>query len=209
MSWDQELWVAVSLIQSATHGAVQYTASVLIVRYAFAAMHNLFLQPFSLYLGQQGERIGENHTLVNPFTHTKCFCVARKQVCTLHPSTTTQFLFSSLWHSQTNLHLNSPTVGCELYILFNNILSCHWVDLSWPYCAVCCLFTFKDAVGRKLGRSCEHSLVSCIYNYVKIAFVICSRILIGQWNLICLTHFFAFPTLTLFFLCKKVLMGPI
>lgn len=143
MSWDQELWVAVSLIQSATHGAVQYTASVLIVRYAFAAMHNLFLQPFSLYLVQQGERTGENHTLVNPFTHTKCFCVARKQVCTLHPSTTTQFLFSSLSDTRkTNLHLNSPTVGCGLYILFNNILSCHWV-LIWAdltvQCAACLL----------------------------------------------------------------------
>lgn len=47
MSWDAELWVAVSAIQSATHGAVQHTASLLIVRYAFAMEHDSPLRAVS------------------------------------------------------------------------------------------------------------------------------------------------------------------
>lgn len=47
MSRDADLWVAVSAIQSATQGAVQHTASLLIVQYAFAMEHNLPLRDAS------------------------------------------------------------------------------------------------------------------------------------------------------------------
>ncbi len=196
MSWEEELWVAVSLIQSAPHRAVQYTASVLIVRYAFPTMHNCFCSRFlSTYSSsereRERERERENHTLVNSFTRTKCLCVAHKQVHILHPATTThtctQFPFSSLWDTQIDNPFAFELSHSGLYIFFINILFCHcvliWADL---YCAVCCLCTFNDTVGSELGKSCEGS-ASCILNWIEIR--ISNMILITQWNLISLIYF--------------------
>lgn len=75
----------------------------------------LFLRPFPLHLVQQRQRGRErdNHTLCELIhTHTKCLCVAHKQVRSLstrEPLHNSYFAFS---HTQIHLHLNSPTVGC-------------------------------------------------------------------------------------------------
>lgn len=87
MSWDEELWLAVSLIQSAPHRAAQHRASDLIVRYAFPPMCDCFCSRFLL---QQAGRV--THSFAHTHTHTKRSCVAHKQVCILHPATATDAL---------------------------------------------------------------------------------------------------------------------
>lgn len=78
----------------------------------------LFLQPFPLHLFHQ-ER--ETHTCELVHTHKVLLCCS--QTSTLHPTTTTQFLFSPL--SDTQRYTNpfaTELSHSRLYILFINIL---------------------------------------------------------------------------------------
>lgn len=136
MSWDKELWVVVSLIQSAPHRAAQYTASVLIIQYAFPWMHNCFCSRFHpLHLLQQ--RQIENHPLVNSFAH-KFLSASHKQVCILHPPLITHTCNFSPPYTDT-IYINLFGLEWQIismdHIFFINTLSCYWdwLFLAWVY----------------------------------------------------------------------------
>lgn len=80
-------------------------------------------QLFPLHLLQQQEPERDALALVNSFTHTKCLCVAYKQVWLLHTTTTVPTVLSQTWSKHTRVSTSTTLV--QLYILFFSIISCH------------------------------------------------------------------------------------
>lgn len=172
MSWDEELWVAVSLIQSAPHRAVQYTASVLIVRYAFPPMHNCFRSPF---LSTYSSSKRESHTCELIHTHKVPLCCSQTST---HYEPYNHHVYahnsfsSYVSDTRTQIHLLIElSANSGLYIFFTNILFCHgaliWADL---YCAVCCWWTFNGTVGRqfKVLWTELHFKLNSVLTYVSV-----------------------------------------
>lgn len=135
MSWDKELWVDVSLIQSAPHRAGQHTASVLIVRYAFPSMHRR--TTVSAAASSPPSRTRE-------LVHTKFLCAPRKQVHILPPSDYRTYMHAipvlvADRHAEREicLRLSSQTTPSSKFSSLTDSL-CHraliWADLC---CAVC------------------------------------------------------------------------
>lgn len=167
MSWDKELWVAVSLIQSAPHRAGQYTACLNcpICFPLDARMHNVSCSRFlPIYTGSDRD----SHAC--ELIRTKFLCVSHKQAHILPTPTAThtqmQFQRSSLsdTHTEICLHLNSKTtLGSKFSSL--TAFFCHsvliWADL---YCAVCtfnAIILLMTQLAVVLGGLVK-SLLSCI-----------------------------------------------
>lgn len=158
MSRDAELWVAVSVIQSATHGAVQHTASHLIVRYAFAVEPRL-ASASRLYLHSALRTEGcvdvsSTHTHTNAVTQSAPVrCWRNKQSTHTHTPCKAQSPFPS---SSLLLTLASQFASelshSGLYILFNNILSPRWVPLRADLTVQCAACLLRESGGQEAVR---------------------------------------------------------
>lgn len=130
--------MAVSLIQSAPHRAVQYTASVLIVRYAFPLMHNCFCSRFLSTYPSERERDGERESNTCELIHTHKVPLCCSQT-SMHSSPhnrhtymhTTPILLALIHaHSQIHLHFElSDHSGLYIFSLITVVL-CQGADLN-------------------------------------------------------------------------------
>lgn len=170
MSWNKELWVDVSLIQSAPHSAAQYTACVLIVQYAFLSMHNCFCSriPRSSSSSSWG---GESPAC--ELIHTKFLCAARKQVCILRPAITahtwTQPVLSVHTHKTcTYLFAFGHSGRSRLSVFTTNIICLMlWADLCRPLSRACAR-----------ARVCLQASINCTFQLIKLS-IISKKLLIN------------------------------
>lgn len=156
MSWDKELWVAVSLIQSAPHRAGQYTACLNcpICFPLDARMHNVFCSRFlSIYTGS---------TRLWTRSHKVPLCFSQTSAHSFHSNCHTYTdaipVFISVRHTHGNLFAFKTDHIRQQIFFINSLLLSLSADLSWPLlCSMHfqCYYTFNDTAVSGFGRSCE------------------------------------------------------
>lgn len=156
MSWDKELWVAVSLIQSAPHRAGQYTACLNCPIYfpLDARMRNVFCSRFlSIYTGS---------TRLWTRSHKVPLCFSQTSAHSFHSNCHTYTdaipVFISVRHTHGNLFAFKTDHIRQQIFFINSLLLSLSADLSWPLlCSMHfqCYYTFNDTAVSGFGRSCE------------------------------------------------------